>query len=136
MDEIEIDSLRLRCVIGCSDEERRDRSDVVIDLRIRTNTRQAARSDRLEDAWNYRTPTKAIIRAVQAEHAWNTVEALATEIARIVVVDHGAPHVRVRVHKPGALRFADSVGVVIERVPQDFRSPFTGQVSQPEAVAV
>jgi hypothetical protein len=28
--------------------------------------------------------------------------------------------VQVRVHKPGALRFADSVGVLIERRPDDF----------------
>jgi dihydroneopterin aldolase len=28
--------------------------------------------------------------------------------------------VQVRVHKPGALRFADSVGVVIERTAGDF----------------
>ncbi|WP_159944009.1 MULTISPECIES: dihydroneopterin aldolase [unclassified Nocardiopsis] len=136
MDEIEIDGLRLRCVIGCSEEERRDRSDVVIDLRIHTNTRPAARSDHLRDAWNYRTPTKAIIRAVQADRSWNTVEALATEIARIVVIDHGAPRVRVRVHKPGALRFADSVGVVIERTPQDFHRPFPEQVPQEQAVSV
>jgi len=136
MDEIEIDGLRLRCVIGCNDEERRDRSDVVIDLRIRTNTRPTMRSDRLQDAWNYRTPTKAIIRAVQGGHSWNTVEALATEIARIVVVDHSAPYVRVRVHKPGALRFADSVGVMVERVPQDFPISLPGQRTGAEVMSL
>ena len=41
-------------------------------------------------------------------------------IARICVVDHGAPWVQVRVHKPGALRFSDSVGVVIEREKADY----------------
>jgi dihydroneopterin aldolase len=30
--------------------------------------------------------------------------------------------VQVRVHKPGALRFSDSVGVVIERTPDDYKS--------------
>jgi FolB domain-containing protein len=133
-DTIEINGLRLRCVIGCSDEERRGRSDVVIDLRVRVDTRLAGSSDRLEDAWNYRTPTKAIIRVVEGERAWNTVEALAAEIAHIVVIDHQAPHVRVRVHKPGALRFADSVGVVIERTHQDFRSPCPEQSLKSKAV--
>jgi len=38
-----------------------------------------------------------------------------------VVVDHDAPFVSVRVHKPGALRFADTVGVVIKRCPDDYR---------------
>jgi len=31
-DRIDIDALRLRCMIGCSQEERQDRFDVVFDL--------------------------------------------------------------------------------------------------------
>ena len=135
LDVIEIDGLRLRCVIGCSAEERRDRSDVVIGLRITVNARPAGRSDRLEDAWNYRTPTKAVITMVQGERSWNTVEALASDIARIVVIDHKASHVQVRVRKPGALRFADSVGVTIERTPQHFPTPGPEQNLTPQAVA-
>ncbi|HLV36409.1 MAG TPA: dihydroneopterin aldolase, partial [Spirillospora sp.] len=61
----------------------------------------------------------AIIQHVESSE-YLLVEKLATAIARICVVDHGAPYVQVRVHKPGALRFADSVGVVIERRPDDF----------------
>jgi FolB domain-containing protein len=91
----------------------------VIDLRIGTDVRAAGRSDQLADAWNYRTATKAIISHVE-ESTYSTVEALATAIARIVVVGHRAPYVMVRVHKPGALRFADTVGVMIERSPADF----------------
>ena len=45
---------------------------------------------------------------------------LATAIARICVVDFKIHKVIVRVEKPGALRFARSVGVEIERGPQDF----------------
>ena len=124
MDLIEIDGLRLRCVIGCRDEERRDRSDVVIDLRIGVDARPAGVSDDLAAAWNYRTATKAVIAHVEASKH-RTVEALATGIARLLVLDHGAPQVRVRVHKPGALRFADTVGVVIERTAADFRKETT-----------
>jgi FolB domain-containing protein len=119
MDLIEIDRLALRTVIGCRDEERRDRSDVLIDLTIATDTRPAAGSDDLADAWNYRTPTKAIIAHVETS-AYRTVEAFAEAIARIVVVGHAAPWARVRLHKPGALRFCDSVGLVIERTPGDY----------------
>lgn len=119
MDLIEIGGLRLRCVIGCRDEERRDRSDVVIDMKIGTDTRPAAASDELNDAWNYRTPVKAVIGHVE-DSAYRTVEALATAIARILIVDFGAPYARVRVDKPGAVRFADTAGVLIERVTADF----------------
>ncbi len=119
MDVIEIDDLRMRCVIGCSDEERRDRQDVLVQLRVRVDARAAGRSDDLADAWNYRPPTKSVIRAAEGR-TWSTVEALATEIARIAVMEHHASHVRVRVHKPGALRFSSSVGLVIERGAEDF----------------
>lgn len=118
-DVIEIDELRLRCVIGVNREERRDRQDVVISLRIGTDARPAAVTDRMDAVWNYRTGTKAIIAHVESS-TYLTVEKLASEIARIVVVDHAAPWVRVGVHKPGALRFAGSVGLVIYRRPGDF----------------
>ena len=116
MDLIEIDGLRLRCVIGCRDEERRDRSDVVIDLVIGTDARPAGDSDDLADAWDYRAAAKAVIADVETSACF-TVEALATRIARTVVAGCQAPYARVRVRKPGALRFADSAGVVIERTP-------------------
>lgn len=120
MDIIEINNLRLRCIIGFSPHERGDKQDVVISLRIGTDMRRAGQSDNPDDAFNYRTVTKAIIGQVEAS-SYYLVEALAAAIARICVVDHGAPYVQVRVHKPSALRFADSVGVVIERTPDDFR---------------
>ena len=119
MDIIEIDNLRLRCVIGFSEHELKDKQDVVISLRIGTDMRRAGETDNPDDAFNYRTVTKAIISHVEASH-YKLVEALAAAIARICVVDYGADYVLVRVHKPGALRFADTVGVVIERTPDDF----------------
>jgi FolB domain-containing protein len=92
---------------------------VVISLRIRADMRRAGQTDNPDDAFNYRTVTKAIIQHVEVSH-YKLVEALADSIARICVVDHGAEWAQVRVHKPGALRFSDSVGVVIERTPADY----------------
>jgi FolB domain-containing protein len=119
VDLIEIDGLLLRCVIGCRDEERRDRSDVVIDLAIGTDARPAGDSDDLADAWDYRTAAKAVIAEVETSACF-TVEALAAMVARVLVTGCQAPYARVRVRKPGALRFAGSAGVVIERTSQDF----------------
>ena len=119
MDMIEIDNLRLRCVIGFSPHERKDRQDVIISLRIGTDMRRPGQTDNPDDAFNYRTVTKAIIQHVE-DSRYYLVEKLAAEIARICIVDHHVPYVQVRVHKPGALRFSDSVGVVIERTPDDY----------------
>ena len=57
MDMIEVEGLRLRCVIGCTTEERRGRSDVVIDLTVGIDARPAGSSDDLADAWDYRAAT-------------------------------------------------------------------------------
>jgi FolB domain-containing protein len=90
MDFIEIDNLRLRCVIGFSQHERKDRQDVVISLRIGTDMRKPGDTDKPDDAINYRTVTKAIIQHVETS-SYFLVEKLAAEIARICVIEHGAP---------------------------------------------
>lgn len=120
MDFIEVDGLRLRCIVGVREEERRDRSDVVIDLVIGTDARCEA--DSLGEVWDYRAAVKTVIAVVEAS-AFYTVEKLASQIAEALVVEHGAPTARVRVRKPGAVRFADSAGISIERGPADYGLP-------------
>lgn len=119
MDLIKIRGLLLRCVIGCNPEERRGLSDVVIDLDIAADVRAVGISDNPNDMWNYRTAAKAVIADV-VDSQFLTIEALATRIARTLVVEGKAPWAMVRVTKPGALRFADSVGVEIRRSADDF----------------
>lgn len=118
-DRIEIRGLRLRCIIGFNPEERASKQDVVIDLTFYMDLSKGGRSDAPEDLFNYRTVNKAVIRFVE-ESAFNAIEALATGIARVCVVEYRAPNVTVSVWKPGALRFTDTVGVTIERTADDF----------------
>ena len=120
MDRIEIRGLRLRCIIGFNPEERREKQDVVIDMTLFTDLRAGGESDNPDDILNYRTVNKAVIKHVEAS-SYNTLEALAASIARVAIVDCGAPHIQVTVQKPGALRFTDSVGVTIERTTADFQ---------------
>jgi FolB domain-containing protein len=72
------------------------------------------RSDNLEDSVNYRTITKRVLEHAETA-ARLTVEALAADLARLCLEDPGVKKVRVRVEKPGAVRFSRSVGVEIER---------------------
>jgi FolB domain-containing protein len=119
MDKILIKDLLLRGIIGINDWEREKRQDILINLTLFTDVRAAGQSDNIDDCLNYRRVTKEIIAYVEAS-AHYTVEALATAIAKIAVVEHNAVRVIVRVEKPGALRFARSVGVEIEREQADF----------------
>ena len=117
-DRIQIKDLLLRTIIGINEEERRNRQDVLINITLHADTQAAGTSDDTEDAVNYRTITKRVIKRVE-ESSSNLVEKMAAEIAAICLEDPRVEAVDVRVEKPGALRFARSVGVEIHRTRSD-----------------
>lgn len=113
-DRIEIKDLLLRGIVGINDWEREQPQDILVNLTLFSDLSRAGQSDCIEHTVNYRTVTKRVIEHVE-HSARYTVEALAADIARICLSEPGVRRVRVRVEKPGALRFARSVGVEIER---------------------
>jgi len=118
-DRIEIRDLFLRGIVGINDWERDTKQDIIINITLSADLRAVGASDRIEDSVNYRAITKQVIAHVESAQPY-TVEALATDIARICLSNSGVAKARVRVEKPGALRFSRSVGVEIERRPEDF----------------
>ncbi|HLC04950.1 MAG TPA: dihydroneopterin aldolase [Anaerolineales bacterium] len=118
-DRIEVKDLLLRGVIGVNDWEREQAQDILINITLFADLSRAGSSDGLDDTVNYRSVTKKIIQHVETSQRF-TVEALASDIARICLQEHRVEKVRVRLEKPGALRFARSVGVEIERRAEDF----------------
>lgn len=117
-DRIQIKDLLLRTIIGINEEERRNRQDVLINITLYADTRTAGGSDDIGDAVNYRTITKQVIKRVE-ESSFHLVEKMAAEIAAICLQDPRVEAVDIRVEKPGALRFARSVGVEIHRTRSD-----------------
>ncbi len=118
LDRIEIHDLLLRCIVGINAAERKNKQDVLINLVMWADTRPAARSDNIDDAVNYRTVTKQIIEHVE-QSDYFLVERLVERIAEICLRDERVVRVQVSVEKPGALRFARSVGVTITRTRTD-----------------
>ena len=118
-DRILVRDLLLRGIVGVKPDERANPQDILINLVLAADLRPAGASDRLDDAVNYRTLTKQVIALVEGS-AFETVERLATEIARIIVTGHAVAEAEVTVEKPGALRFARSVGVTVTRRREDF----------------
>lgn len=114
MDIVFLRDLRVETVIGVYEWERRIRQVVRIDLEMATDVARAAASDAIEDALDYKAVAKRLVRFV-GEGRFGLVETLAERIAAIVREEFGVPWVRVRVSKPGAVRGASDVGVVIER---------------------
>ena len=114
MDQIEIHDLLLRAIIGINDDERIHRQDVIINLTMFTDTSRAGHTDAIHDTVNYRDVSKRIVAMVEGSQ-FLLIERLAEEIATVVLADERVSRVRVSVQKPGAVRFARSVGVTIER---------------------
>jgi FolB domain-containing protein len=119
MDRIIIKDLLVRSIIGINPEERVKKQDILINIILFTDIRQAAMSDDIADAVNYKAITKRVIEHVE-ESSDLLVEKLVSDIARLVLIEFNVERVRVRVEKPGALRFARSVGIEIERSQSDF----------------
>lgn len=118
MDKILIKDLLLRGIVGINDWERVKKQDILINLEIDHDLIQPGITDQIEDTLNYKTITKEIIKLVESS-TFFLVEKLAHEVARIAI-NHGATRVMVRIEKPMALRFANSVGVEIIREQKDY----------------
>jgi dihydroneopterin aldolase/D-erythro-7,8-dihydroneopterin triphosphate epimerase len=115
LDRIVVRDLLVRGIVGINAEERRDRQDVLVNVTMWADTRLAAASDDIRDAVNYRTIAKAMIAHIESSEP-RLVERLAADLAAICFAqDARVQAVEVSVEKPGALRFARSVGVVIYR---------------------
>ncbi len=114
MDIVYIRDLRIDTIIGIYDWEREVRQTISIDLEMATDIRRAAATDDIQYALNYKAVAKRLIAFV--EHSKPLlVERLAEEIASIVLIEFDVPWLRLRLSKPGALRGAQDVGIVIER---------------------
>jgi len=114
MDIIYLRDLKIECIIGVWEWERRIKQTVILDLDMASDNRRAAATDTIEDTLNYKTVAKRLVDF--AGHSqFQLVETLAEKIAGIVLSEFKVPWVRVRINKKGAVRSADGVGVIIER---------------------
>jgi dihydroneopterin aldolase len=114
MDIIYLNELKIETVIGIYNWERQIKQTVVLDLEMATNIRQAATTDRIEDTLNYKAVAKRLIEFV-SHSDFQLIETLAESVAEIVMTEFSVPWIRVQLNKPGAVRGAREVGVIIER---------------------
>jgi FolB domain-containing protein len=114
MDQVIIKDLLVRGVIGVNDWEREKPQEILINIVLFADLSKAGKSDNIDDSVNYRTVSKKIQEHTETAERL-TVEALADDLVEICLAEPGVLKARVRVEKPGAVRFAKSVGVEIER---------------------
>jgi D-erythro-7,8-dihydroneopterin triphosphate epimerase len=109
---IRIKNLRLRTYIGFNDDEIKNKQDVVINAVIKYDATRAADTDAVDNALNYKTVTKAIIRLVE-NNRFLLLEKLTGDILALCAEHPWVKWAEVEVDKPYALRFSDSVSLSI-----------------------
>lgn len=114
MDQVFITDLVARGIIGVNAWEREHAQELVINLVLFADLARPGRTDDIADCVNYQTVAEKVLAHAGSAGRY-TVEALAADVARLVLEEPGVRRVRVRVEKPGAVTFSRSVGVEIER---------------------
>ena len=114
MDIVFIEDLRIDATIGIYDWEKRIKQTLSFDIEMATDIRQAADSDEIEDALNYKAVSKRVIQFVE-ESQFQLVETLSEKVASTILSEFKVPWLRLTLHKLGAVRGSRSVGIRIER---------------------
>ncbi len=94
---VELEALEIFGRHGVLEEERREGGTFLYDVRLEVG--DAALSDRIEDAVDYRDVAECV-REVSDGRQFNLIEALAAAVADAVVERFPVQSVRVRVRKP------------------------------------
>ena len=113
-DRIFIRDLLIRGILGINDEERVNEQDILVNLTLFTDIREAAETEDIGRTVTYKSLKKKVISHVRTSRRL-LVERLAEDIAALCLEESRVSAVKVRVEKPTALRFARSVGVEILR---------------------
>ncbi len=114
MDKVFIEGLEIEALIGIYDWERRIRQTLRFDLEMGFDNRRPAASDDIADTLNYKAVSKCLVEFV-GQSDYGLVETLAERCAQIVLDEFDVQWLRLKLSKPGAVRGAQAVGVIIER---------------------
>ena len=114
MDILYIRNLKVDAVVGIFSWEKRIRQPLHLDLEIALDIRQAAATDNIAYALDYKTVSMRLTQYI-SQSEWHLIETLAEKIATLLMEEFGVTWLRLRLSKPAALPAADSVGLLIER---------------------
>ncbi|MGQ1948538.1 dihydroneopterin aldolase [Geofilum sp. OHC36d9] len=109
-----IRDLLLRTEVGFNPHELGKKQDVLLNIAIHYGLRGEEISDSPDDALNYKTLCKGIVRLVEDGH-FNLLERLVNNVADYLLLNERILKVEVTADKPHALRFARSVAFSLEK---------------------
>lgn len=111
---IRITDLRLRVLVGLNDWERIKRQDIIINLALNVDDETAALTDDIADSVDYKALKYQIVEQVE-QSQYYLIEKLAGAILDLILDNPKIASATVRIDKPHALRYANSVSVELTR---------------------
>ena len=114
MDKIIITDLRASGIIGVKSPERDQPQTLLLNITLFMDLKPAGLTDNIDDTVSYSTVAKYVINRV-AETQFYTLEALADNLATMLLDRFGINAVSVRIEKPEFVANTSRVGVEIYR---------------------
>lgn len=114
-DYIVLTGLKISCIIGIFDWERKKKQVVLIDLKIPCDVYKASQKDNIADAVDYKKIAKTAIAFVEKSD-FQLVETLAEKLADLLIKTFRLAEIELAVSKPAAIRGSQNVGVKIHRI--------------------
>lgn len=113
-DIVFVQSLGVEASIGVYDWEKQIKQKLLFDLELSCNLIEAGISDNVDDTVCYATVCESITKLTQSQH-FELLEALAEQICSTLLTQFPIDAITLRIHKPGAVPEAQSVGIQISR---------------------
>ena len=113
-DYIVLTGLKVRCIIGIFEWERKQKQDVLIDLKFPCDIRKASRRDDIADTFNYKKIAKTAISFVEKSQ-YQLIETLAEKLADLLLKSFKISEIYLSVSKPRAVRGSQNVGIEMHR---------------------
>ena len=114
VDQIFIKNLKIKCIVGILPHERSKKQTIIVNLKVGSETTQAANSQSLDDTIDYAKLAKSI-RELVISGKYLLLETMAEDMARFILDNPLANDVIVTIEKPEAVINTESVGVEIHR---------------------
>ena len=113
-DIIFIEGLEIETIIGVYEHERDIKQKVVLDIEMTIPESDAASSDDLRHTVDYDAVSKLVTSYV-IDTQYQLIESLAEQVASLVLGAFATDSLKLKLSKPGAVKNAKSVGLIILR---------------------
>ena len=113
-DIIFIEGLAIETIIGVYEHERDIKQKVVLDIEMTIPESDAANSDDLRHTVDYDAVSKLVTSYV-IDTQYQLIESLAEQVASLVLGAFATDSLKLKLSKPGAVKNAKSVGLIILR---------------------